>query len=175
MTEPRPTAHRPEVQSWIHALQSGTYTQGIGQLVLFPAPDWETDAEQPVRSIYRGQYCCLGVAEEVRGCKWIREEHTTRFIPVRNGVRLTTNGSLLSDETAAWLGLTISNPFVTVPGEFLAVAYQGMGILELSMLNDSVKLSLFKIGQLIELQDPDWDGSRRFAAEQSERWRGRTS
>lgn len=171
MTKTKPTVHRPEVQAWIHELRSGRRDQGIGQLVHFR----NVIGVPPANA--KGAYCCLGVAEEARGCTWVSDANASRFVPVHNGVQSTSSngGSVLSDETAAWLGLTLANPHVAIPGEFLGEPYVRMHTLELSMLNDSVKLSLFKIGDLIERQDPDWDGSLAFANEQIMRWHARTS
>ncbi len=57
------------IRRWIAALRSGTYTQGYGNLRL--AND---------------TYCCLGVAEDLEGAKWLhnKDEHHYCFLGADN-------------------------------------------------------------------------------------------
>lgn len=101
-------AHRA---AWLVALRSGRYQQARGALRIDDG------------------YCCLGVAEDVRGADRWREltldqrgdvDHVGTHAVVRlddcneEDYPSCTEGTQLTDAGAAWLGLTSPNPYVVV-------------------------------------------------------------
>jgi hypothetical protein len=152
--------HRPNVQTWIERLREPGLLQAQGQLMA------EEFADGP-RS-----YCCLGVAEEVRGCTWRHRNGFDRdagnygpgvpFVPVHaDDVAAEVeerNGANLHMSTARWLGVRERDPFVAVRPALISNWVDGT-VQTLSMLNDNFKLSLRTIADVIQAQEPDWDGT----------------
>jgi hypothetical protein len=160
------TEHRPAVRRWIKALRSSRYTQGFGAL-----------ATPPLTASGPNRYCCLGVAEDVRGCTWTwlpKLDHVPRLLPAVDGQPLEgTSGGSLSYDTAAWLGVTTPDPHVAVPPDYVVTdTLVHGGVRPLSRLNDSVKLPLVNIAELVERQPFDWDGSWNQAHATFQRWLG---
>jgi hypothetical protein len=120
--------------AWLTALRSGAYVQARGALRIGDG------------------YCCLGVAEDVRGATWYALNTDERNGVDHVGTHAVqlgdevgdvayTEGTQLTAAGAAWLGLASPNPFVAV--RVAAEDYE---------------------------DDFDWD----LGAEQPVRWRART-
>lgn len=150
---------------WLDALRSGDYRQATGALRI------------------RDGYCCLGVAEDVRGATWTD-------VPADDGVRAThvgthqlyddevdgAEGSALTSACARWLGLRSINPFVSVKvplksddedvEEFVvdrdAVNWDDppevWRNVTLAELNDEHKFTFREIARVVEDQPANWDG-----------------
>jgi hypothetical protein len=148
-------AHR---RQWIAALRSGEYMQGIRALrrlpdTLFTEDGYDDSYEVPEKirnDPTRSTYCCLGVAEQLRGCTW------TYDVSGENTPYLVSDGDALNDviltpSAMRWLGLTEPDPVVAhwVNDEWKQTP--------LSVLNDA-GTSFDEIATLIEAQPDDWDG-----------------
>lgn len=155
-TETELTSLPPDVvaanrATWTAALRSGTYAQGREALRL---PD--------------NTYCCLGVAETVRGAQWYDDsddDHndTTNWylrneLHVVDGVTLGGDDieySMLTARTCWWLGLRDTSP---------KVAYRigdenGYHVVELIVVNDDYRRSFAEIADIVDDQPADWDGT----------------
>lgn len=141
---------------WIEALRSGNYQQTRGRLR-------DTTG-----------FCCLGVAEDIRGCTWLlRPEDEMRdenrpYAGVQNvlmhvahnelGSELLGSNSItdtsLTSHTQLWLGLRENDPFVS----WFSVHAFEYRTDPLSALNDNHHLSLAAIAEIIADQPADWDG-----------------
>lgn len=137
--------------AWVAALRSGTYAQSRGRL----------------RTRDDG-YCCLGVAETVRGAEWryrlgsklyAEPDDAGFYLPVV----LADGGfeeTFLSREGARWLGLSTPDPVVAFrdsrPGYVRVESpYRAASLAE---LNDTIKLSFAEIADVIADQQPSWTG-----------------
>lgn len=125
-------AHRRE---WVAALRSGRFRQDRGKLRT------------------KVGYCCLGVAEEVRGCVWTEHVSVSKSYFV---IDITSTGdyetNYLSRDAMVYYGLVVNDPFVRT-GADNSVAH-------LSRLNDQGN-RLAQIADLIEAQPASWDGTER--------------
>lgn len=162
-------------RAWLDALRSDDYEQGTGVLrhAVDPGDDGENggesegadDGESPA---YR--YCCLGVAELLRGALW---DETDRVVApnvvsqylgdgeVRYVVgEVTANGSVLTAWGQVWLGVVVADPCVTVRDE-----YEGWIVRTLSALNDDLTYTFTQIADAVEDQGSDWTGAERQALE----------
>lgn len=120
--------HRAE---WVTALRGNRYPQGRGRL--------RNDVG----------YCCLGVAEDVRGCEWIRFMSTGPWVVPIAGQINGTSHSFLTPDAMNWYGVTLNDPFVlTTSGT----------IQTLSKLND-YQVSFTRIADAIAAQPASWDGT----------------
>lgn len=140
-------AHRA---AWVAALESGRYRQG--RCVLRATDDG---------------FCCLGVAEDVRGATW-RDAYASHV--GQSGHRPSwylrerdddyAEQSLLTMPGRRWLGVRTGNPVVVYrpPG---GARYYPTGLVQ---LNDDFRLTLAEIAAVVRDQSPDWDGTREFAA-----------
>jgi hypothetical protein len=132
---PRERARSSEVQAnrrrLVEALTSGRYAQAHGML-------------------RRGNgFCCLGVAEDVRGCIWqLRSNANMSKLPAHNPNNWTT----LSPQAQEWLGVVNDSPFVTV------WVHSRWRTHQLVTLNDDVRMSLPLIGHVIADQHKEWTG-----------------
>lgn len=164
--------------AWVARLREPTTLQAYGQLMA-----------QATASAPRA-YCCLGVAEDVRGCTWrhrhLVDAHNERYGPavsfvplyvpdealpsdeldelLRNG---EVNGGVMRPGTARWLGLADVNPWVVVPDELRTVSNRhGLpAVQQLSALNDTAKFPLTTIADVIEAQPPDWNGTHHWCSQ----------
>lgn len=132
---------------WTAALRSGGYAQA-------------REALRVDRSDGTPAYCCLGVAEDVRGATWIA------LGPVEAsevyGTHEIYDPALDHDEALAltptcrrWYGLAEVNPYVAYrggPGRAWVAE-------QLSVLNDDHKLSLAAIADVLDDQPPGWTGA----------------
>ena len=137
--------------AWLVALRSGGYAQGVGRL----------------RTRDDG-YCCLGVAETIRGAEWrYRLGSKLHAEPDDAGVYLPVvlvdggfEETFLSVEGRHWLGLTTNDPVVAFrdsrPGYVRVESpYRQASLAE---LNDTLKLSFAEIADVIADQPLDWTG-----------------
>jgi hypothetical protein len=121
---------------WIQELRSGKYPQTQGTLRrLEPRVDLNSGA------IWREVgYCCMGVAAE--NCPGVVAS------PRTSHMMYDDHAARLPDRAADWLGLTLDDPFILYEGESI----------RLSQLNDTLRLTLPEIADVIEAQADDWDG-----------------
>ena len=130
--------HRDE---WVAALRNGHYQQGYGRL----------------RTVQDG-YCCLGVAEHVRGATFKRD-YDAWF--VENEAPPQQEASILTHAGAHWLGLSECDPLVPYwdaeQHEWFAVT--------LSYLNDSRVRSFAWVADVVDELPATWDGTRDWACE----------
>jgi hypothetical protein len=170
--------HRPEVRQWIEALRRPGLMQTNGRLMSQVTDDERTRS-----------YCCLGVVEEKRGCRWVHRyahEHTrygpsVSFLPLRYGETRDSvllagqhapNCATLRVDTMRWLGLQERDPYVAIrPG--IVPHYPDGTARNLSSVNDSLRLPLFVIADVIEAQPFDWDGTYGRAARTLRAWQER--
>jgi hypothetical protein len=148
----------------LEALRSGRYDQARGALRI-------TDG-----------YCCLGVAEDVRGATWRELSLDERSDVDHIGTHAVclnddceelsdTEGTQLTGAGAAWLGLTSRNPFaaVRVRAEEFDDDFDGnlddgdqpvrWRARTLADLNDS-GWSLAEVADAVQDQPSDWTGSQ---------------
>lgn len=93
-------------------------------------------------------FCCLGVAEHVRGSEVVYKPAEGLYY---YGTGDGQNSAILTPETMEWLGLRYRNPVAHTPeGESDGLAG----------LNDA-RVSFWEIANLIDAQEPSWDGSVR--------------
>jgi len=138
--------------NWIAALRSGNYLQ----------------ARQALRRLLSTEpekvgYCCLGVAEDLRGCRWNTETSSGNVVysPVdaENGVATSFTTTLLTPNGEAWLGLQDADPQLPI---FEA---ENWTIQFLSVLNDSgldedgTPWTFTQIADAVEPLPLDWDGT----------------
>lgn len=143
--------------AWLAALESGNFPQTQGLL--------RTD----------DGYCCLGVAENVRGAEWqeddgeygvpnrlvkllnlVTEEPLTFPETSRNvtfGAESSTMTALLSSDGIRWLGVLAADPYVVAWDD-----EDGWVDVTLTALNDDWRLSFAQIAAVIRDQAPDWNG-----------------
>lgn len=121
--------HRAEL---VAALRSDRFTQDRGRLRTLDG------------------YCCLGVAEELRGCVWKqREGHGNETYAVMiDEDSLFFENNYLTVEAMAYYGFVVRNPFVFADGE----------VTPLATLNDR-GFTFELIAAIIEAQLAAWDGS----------------
>lgn len=115
-------------KKWADALESGVYSQAKSRLRTSTG------------------YCCLGVAEDVRGVTWSPNE-------LGFSVGTTNERNVLTTEACAFYGLSFEDPIVI---------YEDRAIC-LTELNDSLGYTLPEIGAIIRSQDDDWDGTHAWA------------
>jgi len=157
------TKHRPEIRQWIEALRRPGLLQATGHLMSQATDDERTRS-----------YCCLGVAEQEHGCRWVHQYSHERtlygqlisFLPLHDGEtcdwvllagRHAPNSATLRVDTMHWLGLQECDPYVAIrPG--IVSNYPDGTVRNLSSVNDGLKLPLFVIADVIEAQPFDWDG-----------------
>lgn len=168
--------------AWVTALLSGEYAQADGRLHVGDG------------------YCCLGVAENVRGASWTRRNDEpeydvadcslTLLDPVTGEPlvhpdypateRRLTLGSgdnrqltLLSGYAQRWLGLYLADPYVVVwqEDEDNDGLEPGWITTTLTELNDSRHFTLPQIGLVIRDQAPDWDGRTSSVGREADRRR----
>lgn len=170
------TEHRPAVRQWIEALRRPGLLQGYGRLMTQVTDDERTRS-----------YCCLGVVEEKRGCRWVhRYPHeyplhglSISFLPLRDdgetrdsvllAGRHAPNCATLRVDTMRWLGLQQRDPYVAIrPG--IASNYPDGTARNLSSVNDTLKLPLSVIADVIEAQPFDWNGAYGQAARTLRVW-----
>ena len=154
--------------AWIAALRSGKYAQGYGALRV------------------RDGYCCLGVAEDLRDptCWQSIDDqnplHATLYATYFvndvivsaddwESVHLQFTG--LTRVTRRWLGVTESDPYVTVHASaFPRVASDGSwSTQQLSSLNDDHGFSFASIADVIADQPTHWTGDVTAAASETQR------
>lgn len=145
--------------AWTAALRSGDYAQGQGAL--------RVDDHDG-----RPTYCCLGVAEDVRGADWspvvlvddddddghVRERTHTGTHELPDGSEL--NGVGLTRAGRRWLGLSSGAPSVV----YRCDQYAGTWcVATLVDLNDSLTFTFDEIADVLDDQPADWDGTPEFA------------
>ena len=146
-------AHRA---AWFAALRSGDYRQARGAL--------RVDAEDGTP-----RYCCLGVAEDVRGATWrVQPTHDVDGEPLEvlahggshqvDDVDGVPQGIVLSTVTMRWLGVVVPNPFVVVKDDD---EDDGWTVTQLSDLNDDRHLTLAQIADVLADQPTGWTGDER--------------
>lgn len=146
-TETEPVTVTPEVvahrAAWVAALRSGDYAQTN-------------------RVLRRDDgYCCLGVAEDVRGAAW-RELPPDELADLDgNATHVLDDPTLedwqylvMTDAGRRWYGLASGNPYVA----YRAGPDVGWETLQLSELNDDRGLSLAAIADVLEAQPAGWTG-----------------
>src|SRR3990170_4113364 len=132
-------------RAWVTALRSGEYQQGF----------------EVLRTPEDG-YCCLGVAEAVRGATFRR--HPVGF----HGFKWVIDDELLGERGVKttltivgrlWLGLRAVDPLVPyqLPG------FAHWSIEALSALNDSTSWTLERIADVVEALPLEWDGTVSWA------------
>lgn len=121
---------------WVADLRSGRFQQGFGKLRGY-------DGDQEL-------FCCLGVLCEIAVQDGIIERTTQggSGIPGYTS-NLTAFVDILSPEVSSWAGLHDTDPSVRMNDEFAGGDEEFM---ELSGVNDDLKLSFSKIADLIEEQ-----------------------
>lgn len=135
----------PNQRAWVEALRSGNYLQGQRALV---------------RLIGTGRFhCCLGVAEDVRGCQW-KPISAHQYPDVRVPTHATRADAFLTDKTASWLGLESHSPAVAFFDDHDVPRELGVWrICRLYQLNDDYLYTFRQIADVIEYQPLDWTGS----------------
>lgn len=128
---------RANRREWVKALRSGDYTQARGFL----------------RTGFG--FCCLGVAETVRGADWT--ENYGIKTPTGLGDGNYTETAVLTESGMNWLGVVDAAPCVAVK---LNGVYQ---VTSLTSLNDENEFTLAQIADVVEAQDDDWNGSAKQA------------
>lgn len=152
------TEHR---RSWIESLRSGRYAQGREYLRQYAA-----GIADATINVVPGQFCCLGVVEDLRGCRW-RSVSTRKYstdAPIDDfsfaswnalPASTTDNTTALSLPAQAWLGLerNTSDPVVpTIDGDH-------GDVMPLSVLNDDSRWSFLQIADLIDGLPLAWNGT----------------
>lgn len=150
--------------AWVAALRSGRYRQATGAMRR-PLRSGLTvmmryhDVPLKHRSDKtKSGFCCLGVAECVRGAVWEFDAGNNVTPYVVNELR--TRASLtLSSEGQRWLGVNVSDPYVTV----YDVRTHHWTYTSLSRLNDKglthqESWSFTQIADVVEGQLPEWNG-----------------
>lgn len=142
--------HRARRRAWVDELRTGL-PQTHGQL--------RTYDERAHNA--RAAYCCLGVAEQIRGARWV-VSHVGHWTTTDD----QDNYSLLSRAARDWYGLEPTDPYVVWNG---GKRTGGRAVVRtLSALNDDEHLTLDKIADVIEQQGDDWDGTYEYALTQQE-------
>lgn len=136
--------------AWVAALRSGDYAQARGALRVDDG------------------YCCLGVAEDVRGRRWLTHEEFSAEYDVdpdvfddATHVSCDADGgdsatTTLSEGTRAWLGLLVDNPDVCYRGR--DDGDEPYVVSSLVDLNDDERLTFAEIADVVADQPPDWTG-----------------
>lgn len=144
--------------AWLAALRSGNYRQ----------------ARRALRT-HEG-FCCLGVAEDVLDCDWLsiaQYDACGTHLAAHgdpSGVRDTSLTSLTWTAMTR-LGLVQVAPTVVVYQRHAARPYlTGWSYTTLVGLNDTYRLSLAAIADVVELQGENWDGSVDRAKRLAARW-----
>jgi hypothetical protein len=148
------SAHRRQL---IEALRSDRYQQARSALRVKIG----TMNGEPVFG-----YCCLGVAENERGCTWFdRATEPARYATTVVGLdsriavvrrwapkNETSNYTTLSVAGQQWLGVSRSDPYVVlkVAGRWTFESLAG--------LNDRSGMTLAQIGDVLADQTKDWTG-----------------
>lgn len=157
-------AHR---RRWVDALRSGRYAQGFERLRRYAAGIADATID-----VVPGQFCCLGVAEDQRGCSWtfLRQDAAWMTDAPMDDVDAGGDGSgdnstCLSLPTQAWLGLARNQSDPVVP----ASLDDRWELVPLSVLNDDYRLgdqanqarswSFDRIADLVEQLPLAWDGT----------------
>lgn len=123
----------------VAALRSDRYAQGQGRL----------------RTSYG--YCCLGVAEDVRGCAW-RRQFSFWVVSRPTGGE---SSSYLTPEATAYYGLVTNDPYVLLAcGE----------VQTLAVLNDR-RVPFDVIADAVDAQPASWNGSRAECADRGRKQR----
>lgn len=140
------TANR---RAWLAALRSGNYPQ----------------ARRALRS--GSSFCCLGVAEDVLNCRWepIRfhddsATHIASHVAADDHV-IDTSLTSLTRTTMRRLGLVHCTPTVAFYRRYANESqahFNGWAYTTLVGLNDTYRVDLATIADLIEDQGEDWDG-----------------
>lgn len=135
--------------AWVDALRSGRYAQGHTRL----------------RTRDDG-YCCLGVAEDLRGARWgyldpdqnWHDEPNDQTYPVViTDDAIGYEAAILTVEGARWLGLD-TDPVVAFRDPNPTFTPRPYRVASLAELNDTLKLSFAEIASVIADQPPNWDG-----------------
>lgn len=180
-------AHR---RAWTAALRSGTYAQGFGALRVSPEGDVPPSLGDDNLSV-QSTFCCLGVATDLRGCRWTWEQTRHDFLKswvaydvfgvddvvdddddavlVRNSTNHRSD-STLTAATQRWLGLATDEPSVVFWHD---AGYGSWESASLASLNDdgydSDPWTFAQIANVIDAQPDDWDGTDAQARQRVER------
>lgn len=118
-------ANRENVETWVSALRSGEYEQGLNRL-----------------KTATGKFCCLGVACDVSGLGTWEGENPAYVTPSES---LGAAESVMPEPVQEWLGIHEGDPGVRVQEEGGGTRYRN-----LSGLNDVDHLSFAQIADVIE-------------------------
>jgi hypothetical protein len=138
-------AHRA---AWVAALRSGNYRQAVSALRV-------DDERGPA-------YCCLGVAEDLRGATWqevVDPEDPDAFCDATHHVERDPNELGETGETVLtaagrrWLGVDEAAPYVVFRYE------DEWSVESVTTLNDTYGYSFDQIADVVERQDEGWDGT----------------
>lgn len=135
---------------WTTALRSGRWEQGFERLRTATG------------------YCCLGVVEDLRGAPWRDDDAHHRDEPHHEPSWYVDDGmneaSSLSAEGRRWLGLENGDPVVAYRTDAGHWTTAGM-----ITLNDTYRFTFPRLADVVDDQDPDWDGSYRSARATADR------
>lgn len=173
-TEPPPApadvaAHRA---AWLTALRSGDYPQAQGALRV------------------DGGYCCLGVAEDVRGATWVAAADVTEAGEDHAGSHAVAyddddggdacyEGAHLTRECRRWLGVVTGAPWVAARLPLRFEDDEGLRqlgvdraevdwddppvtwrVATLDVLNDDYRFTLAEVADVVADQPADWTGDQ---------------
>jgi hypothetical protein len=178
MTTELPTFTPEEVAvhraTWTGALRSGGYAQARQYLRRLLAPATATEPE-------RVGYCCLGVAEQLRGCRWIRRHASGGTIwSAASPDDGETRGAVgtLTVAGRRWLGVAADDPVVPFVGADGRWKYQYLTVLnddsefdrsELDEDELSSPWSFARIADAVAALPVDWDGTTEYARDYAAR------
>lgn len=157
--EPTPAQVAARRAQLVEALRSGRYAQA-------------TEALRTVTG-----YCCLGVAEDVRGTTWVDANAAFAdepgYVPAwclplppsDDPDDPSHEYSVLTPATAAWYGLRTYDPHVV----WFDRENGRYDVADLTTLNDTGRLPLAEIADVVADQSPWWDGTRAFATRDAAR------